>query len=124
MKRQAFAFNIDTGAASDTGPPIWGTIRQIGWNAETNDTGGDLSIRLMPAGSSDTGLSFLIYSDNDVLGTDFIRPLVHNAFDATGFDSGVDEYRAYVAAGDRLSVKVDAGEPPVKGIVYVWVDEK
>ncbi|MEY9099066.1 hypothetical protein ABIA24_001975 [Sinorhizobium fredii] len=121
ITRQIFEFN-DTGRAGDTGPAVFGTIRQIRWNPTTADTGADLQISLLPR-QGDTGDGWLIYSKANVLGANFASALGQRAVDAAGVtDTGL--YPIY-AAGERLRVKVinQAGvSTATTGRLYIWIE--
>ena len=116
--RQLFTITTDTGVAGDavkgdTGPAMFGEIMQVRVLPREADTGGDLEIGLYPT-QGDTGDGFLIYSNNDSLGsasTFAPRQKVTAGGDGTT-DTG---YAPYVAAGDYLRVKIRAGRVVAAG---------
>jgi hypothetical protein len=120
--RQSFTIVTDTGVAGevikgDTGGAIFGEIMQVRVLPTVADTGGDLEIGLYPR-MADTGSGWLIYNNPDCLGTDLMfaprqRISVHLA-DDTGGDTDTG-WAPYVAAGDRLRVKVRAGRVVAAG---------
>jgi hypothetical protein len=119
MMRQRFDVDTDTGRWSDIGPPFFGAILQMAWNPSTGDTGGDLEVALKPLSDGDTGPSWVVYSDNDCLGTDFIKAPRQHAHGLNGIaDTGSPV--PVVGAGDRLRVKVTPGGAAVVGKLYIW----
>ncbi len=133
MQRHRFSIKTDTGVAGDvthgdTGPSFFGEIMQMRWSPQDTgvaDTGGDLQVGLYPELPGDTGLGFLIVDETDVMGLGFTRAPRQPGHAPDGTDTGVDEYFPYVAAGDRLRVKVTAGRTladsgQTDGTLYVW----
>jgi hypothetical protein len=103
---------------TDTGVSFSGAILQIAWNPTTPDTGGDLQIALKPLSGGDTGPNWVVYSNNDCLGADFIQAPRQRSFGSDGAaDTGAVPV---VAAGDRLRVKVTPGGAAVVGKLYIW----
>lgn len=107
----------DTGTQGDTGPPLTGELMQLHWNPTTADTGGDLTIAVLPR-EDDTGDGWNIYSKTDILGSNFTAAPMQRIFDAAGLsDTGMTPI---VFAGDRLRIKiVPAGGSPA-GRLYVY----
>ena len=128
MQRYVFPIAYDTGdgvtAKGDTGKvPIHGEIRQVRWAPEGaggGDTGGDLYIALLPK-MGDTGDGFAIFERADCLGANFTRmPSVQTShFD--NFDTGSTTEMPFVAAGERLRIKVTPGRDVGEGRLYVYV---
>lgn len=121
MTRQIFEFN-DTGTAGDTGPAVFGKIRQMRWNRVSGDTGADLEVSLLPR-MGDTGDGWLIYSKANSLVSDFGRALGQMAVDHVGkTDTGL---YPICAAGDRIRPKVrnQAGAATAMvGRLYFWIE--
>ena len=121
VNRQLFAVNTDTGSQVFTGVPFEGGVMQVGWNAQTGDTGADLLILLLPKASNDTGDGWIIYNDNDSLGADFLKSLVNRSVHANGSDTVASGAQAaYASASDHLYVRVTPGGAAVVGDLYVW----
>jgi hypothetical protein len=115
MKRQLFEFN-DTGTVSDTGPSMFGRIRQLRWinrGSDTgSDTGTDLQLDVLPT-AADTGEGWAAFINANALNADFTE------WNDTGLT-------ATFLAGDRLRVtatKSAAKGTTVNGKVYVWIDD-
>lgn len=119
IHRHIFEVNTDTGTWGDTGKVFTGEVMQMHWNPDTADTGGDLSLALLPK-ENDTGDGFIFYNDNDCLGANFVKVPLQPGHASDGTDTGVDEYFPVVSAGDRLRVKVTPGGAAVVGRLYVW----
>ena len=134
--RQPFPLSAP-GTFGDPGPSFAGAIQQIRWVPGTADTGADLTISLHPrlggrsggtvGVANDTGHGFNVYSRVNVLGSQFTEHLRA----PVGFSGGIDNtgdsgWVPYVAAGDRLRVKVinQAGATAnLDGTLYVWTKE-
>ena len=124
MHRQFFAIDTDTGTQTDSGPSFHGAVYQTRWEVTTVDTGADLAIYLQQR-PGDTGNGVLVVSDNDVLGTDFVRAYRHPVHNTAGnaIDTGDDFAVPVVSAGEHLRVKVTPGGAAVVGRLYVWVKD-
>lgn len=125
MHRQLFEVNTDTGTWGDTGPCVEGAVWQMHWNPTTADTGGDLQVAILPK-QADTGDGFVIYDDNDCLGSNFVRAPRQGTHDISGDVDAIDtgtpaSLVPYVMSGDRIRVKVTPGGAAVAGRLYVWV---
>lgn len=121
VNRQRFAVSTDTGTQDLTGVPFEGGVLQLGWNGSTFDTGGDLTVWLLPKASDDTGEGWIIFNDDDCLGADFLKGLVRKDVHANGSDTGTGGSQSVVcAAGDHLRVRVTPGGAAVAGELYIW----
>ena len=121
MQRQVFNVDTDTGTWTDSGPSFFGEVRQVRWQVTTGDTGGDIAIWLQQK-PADTGNGVPIVSDNDILGSDFVRAYRQATHNSSGIaiDTGDDFSEPIVSAGDHLRVKVTPGGAAVVGTLYVW----
>jgi hypothetical protein len=123
MQRQLYQVSTDTGSWSDTGLPIMGEIRQIGWQPSTPDTGGDVVVTLLPQ-PGDSGDGWVIAAYPDCLGGDFLRAPRIPQHGIDGNPDPADTGAAFgvpvVAAGDRLRVRIIPGGSAVAGKLYVW----
>lgn len=108
----------DTGTQGDTGPPINGEIMQVRWNPTVADTGGDLTLTVLPK-TGDTGDGFDILADADCLGANFNRVPRQDTHDATGVsDTGS---APIVLAGDRIRMKINPAGGSPAGRLYVYI---
>jgi hypothetical protein len=128
MAMQRFVFNVstDTGTSAlqsgDTGKPVFGEIRQLRWNPTSVDTGGDLYVALLPK-EGDSGDGFQIFSKNDILGANFTRLVSQQTVHIDNFDTGSTTEMPFVAAGERLRIKVLPGQGECRGRLYVYVKD-
>ena len=122
VQRQALKINTGSGTGGDTGPAFMGGIVQMRWVPSTADTGGDLSLALIPT-AGDTSGGWEFYNDNDCLGTAFTKVPMQPAHDAGGLDTGVDQYVAIVGSNERIRAKVTPGGAAVVGTLYIWTYE-
>lgn len=126
FSRLFFPVDTDTGHQVIVSAPFSGAVHQMHWNPDVGDTGGDLTVSLLPK-SGDTGDGFQIYSEVDCLGSDFTRAPRQAQHGPDGSIDPADTGAAFgvpvVAAGDRLQVKVTPGGSSVSGRLYVWTYE-
>ena len=119
VSRQRFDVDTDTGTWGDTGPAFWGGVLQMRWNPTTADTGADINIVLLPK-EADTGDGFIILQKPDKLGADWVMAPYQATHD-TGGGFTTAAAQPFVAAGDRLRVKVTPGGAACAGRLYVWI---
>ena len=109
-------------ACGDTGQVVYGGIVQMHWIPTVGDTGADLNVTLVPNASGDTAGGITVFDKTDIMGTTFTRAPVQPLSSNDSFDTGVDMYAPYVAAGDRLRAKCQPGGSfAVDGVLHVWV---
>jgi hypothetical protein len=121
VQRQVFQIDTDTGTQGDTGPAFWGAWLNLAWKPTTIDTGADLQIGLYPR-KGDTGDGYLVYNNNDVLGTQF-HVVVRADINVDG-QGGVDTGNApIVAAGDHFRVKVIPGGAACAGTLWLYTGD-
>lgn len=127
FQRYRFDISTDTGTSAlqsgDTGKvPVYGEIMQIRWAVQGAfvDTGADIYVALCPK-EADTGDGFQVLSRNDILGANRTwligNQMVHN----DAFDTGATTEGRFVAAGERLRIKVLPGQAECRGRLYVYV---
>ena len=126
-QRYVFSISTDTGVSAlqsgDTGKvPVHGEIRQLRWNPTSIDTGADLYVALVPK-AGDTGDAFQIYNNNDCLGANFTHFPTQQTHHSDGVDTGSTTEEYFVAAGDRLRIKVLPGQGECAGRLYVYVKD-
>lgn len=124
--RYVFNISTDTGVSAlqkgDTGQAIFGEIRQLRWNPDSVDTGGDLYVAVLPK-MGDSGDGFAVYNNNDCLGANFTHFPTQQTHHLDGFDTGSTTEDYFVAAGDRLRIKVLPGQGECRGRLYVYVKD-
>ena len=125
----------DTGGSwTDTGPPIYGAIRQIFWHpndpGDTGtafDTGGDLKIDLLVGKGIDTGANLTVLNDNDCLGLAFnkvpTQPQVGSDGAADPSDTGAAFGLPIYAAGEPFRVTVTPGGRRVVGNPWIVTED-
>jgi hypothetical protein len=122
IRRQAFNISTDTGTQGDTGAPMNGTIRALRWSPTTADTGADLYVALINA-QGDTAGGMQILADSDCLGTAFTKQPTLPQTHVDGFDTGASLDVPFVAAGERLRVKVTPAGAAVAGKLYAYIED-
>jgi hypothetical protein len=126
MSYQRYKFDIstDTGVSTaqsgDTGHNVVGEIRQLRWNPTANDTGAGLYIALLPK-SGDSGDGFAIANYTKGLNANWTRFPTQQTSHSDGLDTGSTTEDYFVAAGDRLRIKVTPGQNLCAGRLYVYV---
>ena len=115
--RHTFSFNTGASPAGDTGPGIVGAVRQIRWSRESGDTGGAIAVSLLPR-TGDTGDGITILACG--LTPQFQKVPVQPTHHSDGFDTGAAQEVPYVAAEDRLRVKLTPSGTGVVGRLWVW----
>jgi hypothetical protein len=129
MQRITFNVSTDTGGKSgDTGPSIWGELKQIRWVPTTTDTGGaDLVLtQLMVDGDTSGGWDF--YAGVDSLAGAFTKSLRVTTHDKTGIadmtDTGTPASPTEVVfAGEKIRMKVTPGGTAIAGKLYLWIND-
>lgn len=126
MNRHIFSVSTDTGTWGDTGPGFFGAIQQMRWNPDSMDTGADLVVMVLPK-EGDTGDGWVVYNDNDCLGTNFVKALRQPQHGSDGAADPADTGAAFgvpiVGAGDRIRVKVIPGGAGGTGRLYIWTGD-
>jgi len=126
IKRYIFNVSTDTGLSAlqsgDTGKSVFGEFRQLRWNPTSIDTGGDLYVALLPK-DGDSGDGFQIFSKNDILGANFTRLVTQQTVHNDNFDTGSTSEMHFVAAGERVRIKVLPGQSECRGRLYLYFKE-
>jgi hypothetical protein len=126
MRRLLFNVSTDTGVSTaqsgDTGHDIWGEIRQLRWNPTAADTGAGLYVALLPK-MGDSGDGFQVVNYTKGLNANWTRHPTQQVHHSDGLDTGATTEAFFVAAGERLRIKVTPGQNLCTGRLYVYVKD-
>lgn len=129
MQRITFNVSTDTGGTvGDTGPSIWGELKQMRWVPTTADTGGaNVTLtQLMQAGDTSGGWDFFV--GTDALAGAFTKSPRVPTHDMTGIadmaDTGTPASPTEVVfAGEKIRMKVTPGGTAIVGKLYLWIED-